>query len=73
MTDARTGHLDVLVPTDLPLHQLDTYIRRHVQVELAKTGEWPDRVVYHSGVAHAPGVMRWGVTYTTGPFGQQSW
>ena len=73
MNEYRTGQTDVIVPRALPDGQLDDYIRDAVQQELARTGEWPDRVEYQSGFGLNETHMRWPVTYTTGPFGQSTW
>jgi hypothetical protein len=58
--------MEVLVPTTLSGRQVDRYIRSQVEAKLAETGEWPVKVSTRGGFAHAPGVMRYGVSFKTG-------
>jgi hypothetical protein len=75
MPEPRTDRIDVFVPRRLNDHERVSFIERHVEAELAKTGEWPERLDFASGFAMTgrPDVTRWSVTYTTGPFGHQTY
>ncbi|MFC8043526.1 hypothetical protein [Nocardia sp. NPDC057353] len=75
MTESRSGSMDVLVPRTLDDAQRESFIRRYVEQQLAKTGEHPVKVEARSGYAvpDDPSVMRWAASYTTGPAHIRIW